>query len=298
MPVHFTTMEHLSEETVHQLVRRAINLKNGERCRIKHTKYVANLFFENSTRTKVSFEVAEREVGLKVIPFEVSTSSVQKGETLYDTCKTLEMVGVDVLIIRHPQNDYYVELDGLNVPIINGGDGSGQHPTQCMLDLMTIYENFGTFEGLTVLIAGDIKNSRVARSNAMALKKLGATVLFSAPEYWQDSTLGEFVALDEVIDSVDVCMLLRVQHERHDANEIERFSKEQYHQQYGLTLERYNQLKDTAIVMHPAPVNRDVEIDDSLVEADKSVIFEQMKNGMYMRQAILEWVINQNNQEV
>ncbi|MBS4749468.1 aspartate carbamoyltransferase catalytic subunit [Granulicatella sp. zg-ZJ] len=290
---NLVTMETLSNEEVFALVKRAIELKNGAPVLQRPDLYVSNLFFENSTRTKVSFEVAEREVGLKVVPFEVSTSSVQKGETLYDTCKTLEMIGCHLLVIRHSENEYYKQLENLSIPVISGGDGTGQHPSQCLLDLMTIYEEFGYFEGLNIVIAGDIKNSRVAKSNAVALSRLGANVTFVAPDHWKDETVGTFVDIDDVIEKVDVCMLLRVQHERH-GHTLYNFSPETYHRAYGLTMERYGKLQEHAIVLHPAPVNRDVEIADELVEAPKSRIFEQMRNGMFMRQAILEKVITEN----
>ena len=187
-------MSDLTNEEVFQLIQRGLELKNGKHVESRDDLYVANLFFENSTRTKHSFEIAEHKHKLKVINFEVATSSVNKGETLYDTCKTLEMLGCNLLVIRHSQNAYYEDLKNLNIPILNGGDGSGEHPSQCLLDLMTMYEK----------------------------------------------------------------------------------------------------LKETAIVMHPAPVNRDVEIASELVEAPKSVIFEQMKNGMFMRQAMIEKVIKDN----
>ncbi|RXK18903.1 aspartate carbamoyltransferase catalytic subunit [Macrococcus sp. DPC7161] len=282
----------LSNEAIIETIQRAIKIKNGGYDQLPDV-FVSNLFFENSTRTKCSFEVAERELGMHVIPFETSTSSVSKGESLYDTCKTMESIGCDVLVIRHPERDYYKQLEGLNIPIINGGDGSGQHPTQCLLDLMTIYEEYGKFEGLKVVICGDILNSRVARSNFEALTRLGAHVQFVAPEIWQDHTIdAEYVDIDDVINDIDVCMLLRVQHERHDSKS--HFTKETYHNGYGLTIERYNQLKETAIVLHPAPVNRGVEIDDSLVEAPKSRIFKQMSNGVYTRMSILAQVIENN----
>ena len=222
-----------------------------------------------------------------------STSSVNKGETLYDTCKTLEMLGCNILVIRHGQDAYYNELTNLNIPILSGGDGSGEHPSQCLLDLMTMYEKFGTFENLNVIIAGDIKNSRVARSNYNMLTRLGARVRFVCPDIFKDETLGEVVDFDKVVGEVDVCMLLRVQHERHDSKMG--LSKDEYHNNFGLTKERYERLKESAIVMHPAPVNRDMEIASELVEAPKSVIFEQMKNGMFMRQAMIEKIIKDNN---
>ena len=285
-------MGDLTNEEVFQLIQRGLEIKNGKHVEPRDDLYVANLFFENSTRTKHSFEIAEHKHKLKVINFEVATSSVNKGETLYDTCKTLEMLGCNLLVIRHSQNAYYEDLKNLNIPILNGGDGSGEHPSQCLLDLMTMYEKFGTFENLNIIIAGDIKNSRVAKSNYRMLTRLGAKVRFVCPDIYKDETLGEVVDFDEVIGEVDVCMLLRVQHERHA--EKMGLTKEEYHEQFGLTPERYEKLKETAIIMHPAPVNRDVEIASELVEAPKSVIFEQMKNGMFMRQAMIEKVIKDN----
>lgn len=172
------SMQQLSTDDMLRIVKRAVAIKNGEYEPFSEQLFVANLFFENSTRTKLSFEVAEARLGMERIPFEVSTSSVQKGESLYDTCKTLEAIGCDALVIRHPQEAYYEELEGLNIPIINGGDGSGSHPTQSLLDIMTIYEKFGTFEGLNIVICGDIKHSRVAKSNCDALTRLGANVFF------------------------------------------------------------------------------------------------------------------------
>ncbi|MGX7090365.1 aspartate carbamoyltransferase catalytic subunit [Gemella morbillorum] len=286
-------MSDLTNEEVYELITRALELKNGSKVEARGDLYVANLFFENSTRTKHSFEVAEHKHRLNVINFDAATSSVNKGETLYDTCKTLEMLGCNMLVIRHSQDEYYNELSNLNIPILSGGDGSGEHPSQCLLDLMTMYEKFGTFESLNIIIAGDIKNSRVARSNYNMLTRLGAKVKFVCPDIFKDETLGDVVDFDEIIDKVDVCMLLRVQHERHDSKMG--LSKEEYHNNYGLTKERYNKLKESAIVMHPAPVNRGMEIDTELVEAPKSVIFEQMKNGMFMRQAMIEKIIKDNN---
>lgn len=230
----------------------------------------------------------QNKIRLKLINFETSTSSVKKGESLYDTCKTLESIGVDLLVIRHSQNSYYEELDQLNIPIANAGDGSGQHPTQSLLDIMTIYEEYGSFEGLNILICGDIKNSRVARSNYHSLTSLGANVMFSSPKEWVDNTLeAPYVEIDEVIDKVDIVMLLRVQHERHGISGEANFAAEEYHQQFGLTQARYDKLKEEAIVMHPAPVNRGVEIKSELVEAPKSRIFKQMENGMYLRMAVI-----------
>lgn len=291
------TMTDLTKNDIMNIITKAQNIKENGVKPFEKGMTVANLFFENSTRTKCSFEMAERKLGLEVIPFETSTSSVQKGESLYDTCKTLESIGVDALVIRHSENAYYDSLEGLNIPVLNGGDGSGQHPTQCLLDIMTIYEEYGYFEGLKILISGDIKNSRVARSNAEALTKLGAEVVFSAPDQWKsDFSNVPYVNIDDVIEEIDVCMLLRVQNERHESGTT--FNTEKYHEAYGLTMERYEKLPEQAIVMHPAPVNRGVEIDSSLVESSKSRIFKQMENGVFIRMACIYDVLNHKEEKV
>ncbi|PCP69800.1 aspartate carbamoyltransferase [Enterococcus faecalis] len=294
---HLLTAEALTDREVMGLIRRAGEFKQGAKWHPEERQYFAtNLFFENSTRTHKSFEVAEKKLGLEVIEFEASRSSVQKGETLYDTVLTMSVIGVDVAVIRHGKENYYDELiqsKTIQCSIINGGDGSGQHPTQCLLDLMTIYEEFGGFEGLKVAIVGDITHSRVAKSNMQLLNRLGAEIYFSGPEEWYDhqfDVYGQYVPLDEIVEKVDVMMLLRVQHERHDGKES--FSKEGYHLEYGLTNERATRLQKHAIIMHPAPVNRDVELADELVESLQSRIVAQMSNGVFMRMAILEAILH------
>lgn len=294
---HLVSVEQLSLDDVYGLIERGLAFKdNRAQFSLDKQVFVSNLFFESSTRTHKSFEIAERKMGLEVVDFNVETSSVNKGETLYDTILTLNTLGVAICVIRHGQDDYYRELiesESIRCAIINGGDGTGQHPSQSLLDLMTIYEQFGQFEGLNIAISGDISHSRVARSNIQLLHRLGANLYFSGPSEWYSQEFdqyGQHIAIDDVIDSLDVLMLLRVQHERHDFEK--NFSKDMYHQVYGLNQERYDQLKPQAIVMHPAPVNRDVEIADHLVEAEKSRIVRQMENGVYVRMAILEAILN------
>lgn len=294
---HLVTMETLSNEEVMGLIERGLQFKKGEAAMEQdRTYYASNLFFEDSTRTHKSFEMAELRLGMGMIDFDARTSSVNKGETLYDTILTMSALGVDICVVRHPDVDYYKQLidsPTIQTSIVNGGDGSGQHPSQSLLDLMTIYEEFGSFEGLKIVIAGDITHSRVAKSNMQILKRLGAEIYFAGPEEWYSSEFdvyGQHVAIDDIVEEVDVLMLLRVQHERHDGQGS--FSKEEYNSLHGLTDARYKRLKDTAIVMHPAPVNRDVEIDDHLVEAPKARIVRQMTNGVFVRMAILEAVLN------
>ena len=283
------TLENLSKEKILEILSLANDFKNGLEVKLKSKIFISNLFFEDSTRTKTSFEMAERKLGFEVIPFDVSKSSVNKGESLYDTVKTLESIGLDLLVIRHSQNEFYEELKNINIPIINAGDGTGNHPSQTILDLMTIHEEFGSFEGLKIGIVGDVKHSRVANSNAAALRKLGAKVFFSGPSKWFDEGAiinGTFLQIDQLTKEVDVLMLLRIQHERH--GEKMAISLDTYHKKYGLTKKREQEMKSTSIIMHPAPINRNVEIDSDLVECKRSRIFKQMENGVFARMAILK----------
>jgi aspartate carbamoyltransferase catalytic subunit len=287
---HLLTSSDLSCNEILTILEDAKDFQDRKEWKPDRQMFVANLFFEPSTRTKCSFEVAERKLGLSIIPFETNTSSVVKGETLYDTVKTLESIGVNAIVIRHEKESYYDELVGkINIPIINGGDGCGHHPTQSLLDLFTIQQQFGTFKGLKVAIIGDIKHSRVARSNADTLIRLGAEVVFSGPENWFDKEVVKdcsYELIDHAVATSDVVMLLRIQHERHGDDGT--FTVENYHHKYGLTVEREKNMKPTSIIMHPAPVNRNVEIADELVECEKSRIFKQMENGVYIRMAVLK----------
>ena len=293
-PNHFLSLNELSEKQLFQLIERAVHFKKHPFTEKKrHSLYAVNCFFEDSTRTHKSFEMAERKLGMQVIDFHPSTSSVKKGESLYDTVMTLQAIGVDLIVIRHPQEAFYEELiqsSLLTSSIANGGDGSGEHPSQSLLDLMTIYEEFHTFKGLKVAISGDLIHSRVARSNGRILRKLGAEVWFTGPEAWMDptyETFGSYAPMDDLVGKVDVMMLLRVQHERHKESHSA-FSKKGYLSEYGLTSDRAQKMKSDAIIMHPAPVNRDVEIASNLVESSRSRIFKQMENGVYARMAIID----------
>lgn len=248
-------------------------------------KLVANLFFEPSTRTHFSFTSAQHQLNCRVENFSASGSSVEKGESLYDTVKTFESIGFDALVIRHPQDEYFKELENIQIPILNAGDGKGNHPTQCLLDLLTIYQEFQTFRGVKVAVIGDVAHSRVAHSIKEAMQLLGGEVIFSGPKEYMEE--GEhYRPIDELIPWADVVMMLRVQHERHAY--AMNLSDAQYLQAYGLTKERYQRMKKNAIIMHPAPVNRGVEIDTDLVECERSRIFKQMSNGVLIRKAVLK----------
>lgn len=299
---HFVSVENLHIDEVNALIKRAEYFKHGGAVsKLTSPVYVTNMFFEDSSRTHTSFEMAERKLGLDVIPFDPAHSSVNKGETLYDTSLIMDALGVDLEVIRHSKNEYYDELinlkdhQKLNVGIINAGDGSGQHPSQCLLDMMTIYEHFGHFKDLKVAIVGDITNSRVAKSNMELLTKLGAKVFFSGPEYWyakEFNRYGKFEKLDQLIPNMDVMMLLRVQHERHSGDPNEKlFDAHTYHEKYGINHHRYQLMKKDAIIMHPGPINHDVELSGDLVESDKCMFVRQMENGVYMRMAMIEAVL-------
>ena len=217
--------------------------------------------------------------------FTAQGSSVEKGESLYDTVKTFESIGYDALVIRHSQDEYFKELENIQIPILNAGDGCGNHPTQCLLDLLTIYQEFHTFEGIKVAVIGDVKHSRVATSIKEAMDLLGGEVCFSGPKEWVE-TDASYKDIEEAVQWADVVMMLRIQHERHQ--ETMKMCKEEYLQNYGLTKERAAMMKPNAIIMHPAPVNRGVEIDSDLVEAKNSRIFQQMSNGVLVRKAVVK----------
>ncbi|MCD5322614.1 MULTISPECIES: aspartate carbamoyltransferase catalytic subunit [Pontibacillus] len=292
---HILTMNDLSNEEIYGVLTRAKEWK-GKQVPIVQDRptFVANLFFEPSTRTKMSFEVAEKRLGFNVLDFSPESSSLQKGETLYDTVRTAQAIGASAVVIRHPKEGYYHELvNGVSIPILNGGDGKGEHPSQCLLDLYTIYEEFGTFENVHVVISGDVKHSRVARSNAYALHRLGAEVSLSGPDEWKDNTLPfPYIQIDQAVEQADALMLLRIQNERH----AKQVNQSHYLEEHGLTLARERRMKRESIILHPAPVNRGVEMEDELVETKRSRIFTQMENGVYVRMAMLQAALQEGGE--
>ncbi|MFD1360270.1 aspartate carbamoyltransferase catalytic subunit [Lentibacillus salinarum] len=287
---HFLSVNDVSADGIYAILDTAEALRKKPES-LTGQYFAANLFFEPSTRTRMSFHVAERKLGIDPLELEPDLASIVKGESPYDTARTYEAIGADIMVVRHANDHWYDELLGkVSVPLINAGSGKDEHPTQSMLDLLTIYQEFGRFNDLTIVIAGDIKHSRVARSNAHALKKLGATVYFAAPPGLGDASLAvSHLSIDEACEMCDVLMLLRVQHERHTAAVYDTSS---YLSGYGLTTERERSMKEHAIIMHPAPVNRGVEMDTRLVECSRSRIFKQMENGVYVRMAIMAKLLN------
>lgn len=292
---HLLTTEDMTLCEIEHILRNADDLaKEGKQSSAGQQRLgsVANLFFEPSTRTKFSFEMAEEHLGLHVLNVDEQTSSIQKGETLYDTVRLLEEIGVQAVVIRHAQQRYFDNLAPyVQMPVINAGDGCGYHPTQSLLDVLTIKQEFGSVNGLRIAIAGDISHSRVARSNAELLHRMGADLMFTGPDKWLSEVElpGVCLSVDEAVEQADVFMLLRIQHERHGASMA--MSRDDYHDLYGLTMEREQRMPEHSIIMHPAPVNRGVEIDSRLVECQRSRIFKQMANGVAVRMAILEDIL-------
>jgi len=250
-----------------------------------------NLFFENSTRTLFSFEVAGKRLGAQVANFHPGGSSVRKGESLIDTALTLNAMRPDVMVVRHNESgapQQVAEVAGC--PVVNGGDGTNEHPTQALLDALTMRRRKGRIEGLTVAICGDIRHSRVAGSNRKLLPKLGAKVrLVGPPALLPDDAGGAatFTDLDEGIKGADVVMMLRIQRERME--ESVSGSLADFHARYGLTHARLNRAAPDALVMHPGPMNRGVEIEGALADdPERSAILDQVENGVAVRMAVLD----------
>lgn len=251
-----------------------------------------NAFFENSTRTLFSFEIAGKRLGAQVANFHVDSSSVKKGESLVDTALTLNAMQPDVLVIRHEANGAAAEVaEVMGCPVINAGDGSGEHPTQALLDALTLRRRFGRVEGLKIAICGDIRHSRVAGSNLHSLPLLGAEVRIVGPEALlppsPPSGISSFTDFEEGIAGTDVVMMLRIQRERME--EALSASLGDYHSRYGLTRERLERLAPQAVIMHPGPMNRGVEIDSDVADdPERSLIQEQVEMGVAVRMACLD----------
>ncbi len=251
---------------------------------------VVNLFFEPSTRTNLSFQMAAGRLGLKTLHFDVNQSSTNKGESLLDTLQTLEALGVDLAVIRHAEDWPSIVSDsGLSLGLVNAGSGVFDHPTQALLDALTKRQHFNRWRDIRVTIVGDIRHSRVARSNYNLLTKLGAIVQFAGPEGFRPEDLNEaaWVDLDGALLDTDVLMLLRVQHERHTS----KYDAETYHAQFGLTKDRLLRLNKNALIMHPGPVNRGVEICDAAMEDPRCRVDRQVTNGVAVRMAVLDWCL-------
>ncbi len=285
-----------SAEEICEILSTAVNMKKLLLQNIKKLphlqgKTATTLFYENSTRTRVSFELAAKYLGAGTVNISASSSSVQKGETLIDTGKTLDAMKNDIIIIRHPMGGAPRLLaKNVRAHVVNGGDGMYEHPTQALLDFYTMQETFGSFNGLKVAILGDIKHSRVAKSNLFGLTKLGAEVRMYAPQTLIPKgmdAMGAKIAKrrEEAIDGADVVMGLRIQLERQQGGQFPSLSE--YSEFFGVNRELMRYASPRAIVMHPGPVNRGVELTSSLIDADNSKIEEQVLNGIAVRMAVL-----------
>lgn len=257
---------------------------------------VVNLFMEASTRTRVSFEMAARRLGGAVLNFTSSSSSIEKGETLFDTARNILAMRPDCLVVRHSASGAPQSLArALPIPILNAGDGFHQHPTQALLDLYTLREILGTVEGKRIVIVGDIAHSRVASSNIEALKKMGAKVAICGPPTLLPpgyKTMGVEYSyrLEELLPQADAVMALRIQLERQ--NRLQLPTLAEYRRFWGLTVERAQMMKPKAVILHPGPVNRGIEIDPEVADGPRSVILDQVASGVFVRMAALAMVCN------
>ncbi len=302
---HLLSIDDLSYQDAIELLNLgnemgSVNKREVKKLPALSGRTVANLFFEDSTRTKISFEIAAKRLSADVVNFTAKGSSVSKGESLKDTVLTLEAMGVEALIVRHNSSGAaktIADSDWSQSTVINAGDGTHEHPTQALLDALTIRNKLGSrgesgdLSGLRILIVGDIMHSRVARSNAKLLRKLGAKVCFCGPPTLLQSGAsslvdGIYYDLDEALsEKFDVVMMLRIQLERMSSKFIP--SQVEYADLYGLTESRFNSLSSNTVIMHPGPMNRGLEIASAVADSPQSVITQQVTNGVAIRMAVL-----------
>ncbi|MDD3592291.1 MAG: aspartate carbamoyltransferase catalytic subunit [Sulfurovum sp.] len=284
---HLVDTYDLTDQQIKELLRDAKNFKYQKPIQLLRDTLLITLFFENSTRTRSSFEVAAKRLGAAVVHLDPSRSSTNKGETLEDTFANLCAMEPDGIIIRHSENETPKQLADMELsPVINAGAGNYAHPTQALLDLFTMMEHFdGEIEGKTVAIVGDIVSSRVASSGIRLFKRMGINVVLVAPKpFMPESDLPQYEKLEEVMDKVDVIMSLRAQLERHATPIFDDY--EEYAQHYCITKERMGE-RDI-LLLHPGPVMRNIDISDEMLEDPRCKVLEQVKNGVYVRMAVLK----------
>ncbi|HZZ41829.1 MAG TPA: aspartate carbamoyltransferase catalytic subunit [Tepidisphaeraceae bacterium] len=297
---HLLGLEPLSADEIRYILDTANSFKEVSTRSIKKVpalrgRVVVNAFWEDSTRTRMSFQLAAQRLSADTIEFSEKGSSVSKGETLIDTARNIEAMGIDVLVVRHPAAGSAELLSRtLKCSIVNAGDGAHEHPTQGLLDAYTIRERFGHIEGLKVAIVGDIANSRVARSNLHALTKLGAEVIFVGPPTLLPKSFEQLGArvthdFDSIIGQVDVINMLRVQNERIKSSQFP--TVREFTNMYGLTWDRFQRCKKNVFIMHPGPMNRGIEIQSQIADGPQSGILTQVTNGLAVRMAVLYLVL-------
>ena len=289
-------IEDLSREEIDYILDtaegfREVSARSVKKVPALRGKVIVNLFFEASTRTRISFELAGARLSADVIQFAGSSSSTQKGETLNDTARNIEAMGVDIVVVRHPSSGASYQLSkALAASVVNAGDGSHEHPTQALLDIYTMRRALGRIEGLKVAIVGDVSHSRVARSNIWGLQKLGAEVYAVGPPTLVPrglAKLGVKVShhLDEILPEIDVFNMLRLQTERQDQGLFPTIRE--YSRLFGLNRQRMRRAKPSAIVLHPGPINRGVELTPDVADGPQSLILNQVTNGLAVRMAVL-----------
>ena len=289
-------LDELSSDEIVHILDTALSFQEVSTRSIKKVpalrgKVVALLFFEDSTRTRMSFELAASRLSADTVFLSGKGSSASKGETTLDTVRNVEAMGVDAFVIRHSQSGAPHQLAGkVGVPIINAGDGQHEHPTQALLDIFTIRQRLGTLEGVKVAIVGDIAHSRVARSNIIGLRKLGAEVVVVGPPTLVPSTITAMGceishSLDDILGEVDVINMLRIQFERFSSNLFP--SLREYSSLFGLNADRLAQCRKNVLIMHPGPINRGVELTSEVADGPNSCILQQVTNGLAVRMAVL-----------
>src|SRR2546423_3377462 len=293
---HLLTLESLSADELRFVLDTARAFKEVSTRSVKKVpalrgRVVVNAFFEDSTRTRTSFALAAQRLSADLIDFSEKGSSVSKGETLIDTARNIEAMGIDIIVIRHPAAGAAEMLSrSVKCSIVNAGDGAHEHPTQGLLDVYTMRERFGRIEGLKVAIVGDIANSRVARSNLWALNKLGAQVILVGPPTLLSRSFEQLGArvvhdFDSIIGEVDVINMLRVQFERVKSSQFP--SVREFTRLFGLTWDRFQRCKKDVFIMHPGPMNRGIEISSDIADGPQSGILTQVTNGLAVRMAVL-----------
>lgn len=275
------------------------NRSSNKKCSRLSGKTIVNLFFENSTRTRTSFDIAEKRLGADVINVPLETSSINKGESLLDTVLTINSMQVDAFVIRHKENGIHDYISKhVQCPVLNAGEGTAAHPTQALLDAMTILQLKGTLSGLKIAICGDIEHSRVARSNIQWINKFGSKARIVAPRQFMPSDLAElgvdaFDNMEEGINGADIVIMLRIQNERLNTGEFN-MPVNEYHRLYGLDHKKLEAAKPDAIVLHPCPINRGIEMASELVDdPSRCVIWKQIENGVAIRMACLDLLVGE-----